>query len=165
MSFSLSCLVLTAAPFLQGGDEWNPGDPFFPSPSVLSDAPTWIPLDDIGRENVGSKPSFDIQYVSQGDEQRYRVLARVHGFWVEPHRNADSEIDLSFLEVRVPGMGVTDVVGLPQLPLIHTALGLTGKTTQVEIAAPDLRLYATFDNAPILPHQGPTPVRRAHEQR
>ena len=155
MSFSLSCLVLTAAPFLQGGDEWNPGDPYFPSPSVLSDAPTWIPLDDIGRENVGSKPSFNIQYVSQGDEQRYRVIARVHGFWVEPHRNADSEIDLSFLEVRVPGMGVTDVVGLPQLPLIHTALGLTGKATQVEIAAPDLRQYATFDNAPILPHQGP----------
>ena len=155
MSLSLTCLVLTAAPFLQGGDEWVPGDPYFPPPAALSDSPTWIPLDDFGRENVGTKPSFSVEYASQGDEQRYRVLARVHGFWVEPHRNADSEIDLSFLEVRVPGMGVTDVIGRPQLPQIHTALGLTGEASQVELAAPDLRQYAIFENAPILPHQGP----------
>ena len=155
MPFSLSCLVLTAAPLLQGGGEWVPGDPFFPPPATLSDSPTWIPLDEIGRENVGSKPSFSIEYASQGDEQRYRVIARVHGFWVEPHRNADSEIDLSYLEIRVPGMGVTDQLGLPQLPLIRTALGLTGKTSTIELAAPDLRQYATFDNALILPHQGP----------
>ncbi len=155
MSFSFTCLMLAATPFLQGGDDWVPGDPYFPTPSSLSDSPTWIPLDDHGRENVGTMPTYSIEYDSQGDEQRYKVLARVHGFWVEPHRNIDSEIDFSFLEVRVPGMGVTDEIGLPQLPMIRTALGLPGMTSQVEIDAPDLRLYATFDNAPILPFQGP----------
>ena len=155
MSFSLTCLVLTAAPFLQGGGEWVPGDPYFPPPSSLSDSPTWIPLDDFGRKNVGTKPSFSVDHDIMPDGVRYRVIANVHGFWVEPHRNADSEIDLSYLEVRVPGMGVTDVIGRPQLPLIRTALGLTGKTSKIQLVAPDLRQYATFDNAPILPHQGP----------
>jgi hypothetical protein len=151
----MTCLVLAAMPLLQGGNEWVPGDPYFPSPASLSDSPTWIPLDAHGRENVGAKPSYEIEYASQGDEQRYRVLARVHGFWVEPHRNTDSEIDLSYLEVRVPGMGVTDAIGLPQLPLIRTALGIPGTTLDVELVSPDLRLFATFDNARILPHQGP----------
>lgn len=154
MPISLTCLILAASPFLQGGDNWSPGDPYFPNPSAMPHYPTWIPLDEHGRQNVGAMPTFSVQSSSQGGDESMRVLAQVHGFWVKPNRSSDSEVDRSFLEFRVPGMGVTDAVGLPQLPVVSGAIGLPGTASEVKLVAPDMRLFAKFDNARVVPFQG-----------